>query len=443
MDINPGKDEKKSQPRRRSSHLQRLIDKRMAVLGVRLRVHENRNALRNFREDLNDIDARFSQDLRILIAKSANAELKALLSRHEGIQDYREQVQLKESEYNVLEDELNRIEWEMKEHEIEVYEQLVNADDYLPVHGNGRYSDEDAVNLGSTSSTASASSYVSPLKQRWLSRIGDRNLLKEQLQELRAERARWVEEERIRYQFGRGLEEEAQHFLDTFDSRHASLKEDLAQVEADLARLEESLSDQADVLYSSNQFDEGGEFLDQQSMEASLGMPCEDNSDLASKDPLFLREDESHPVFSNVDVDPKQDSISTVSYINEWLLHILRRSVIEVRRFKTTEELRTLQIDREHLARLVLEWWSKDETVDLFPQARNHTARSVSVTSNANEKVYPRRATRSDSVLFRVDRVARRLQGSQRLRFDRATGITLFRGPKVVDHPHHATTLSL
>jgi hypothetical protein len=76
-----GIDEGKSQPGRRSRHLRHLIDKRMAILGTRLRVRESRNALRIRREILTDMNAQFSQDLRRLAASSANAELKALLSQ--------------------------------------------------------------------------------------------------------------------------------------------------------------------------------------------------------------------------------------------------------------------------------------------------------------------------------------------------------------------------
>jgi hypothetical protein len=441
LSADPGIDQGKSQPGRRSHHLRHLIDKRMAILGTRLRVHESRNALRTRRENLTDMNARFSQDLRRLAASSANAELKALLSQNEGIQNYREELQLKESEYNIFEDELNRLEWDMKEEEIKVYEQLSKIRDNFPVDDIGHQSEGDVGYVASSSSTASALSRVSPLEQRWLSRIGDRNLLLEELQELRAERAAWVEEERIRLRVGAVLDEEAQHFLDTFDSRHESLKQDLIQVEADLAQLQETLSGQSDVFYSSTQFDGDEEFLEQPSIESSLGIASTDDSEPASKDPLFLGED-AHPVFSKADLDPTQTSISTVSYINEWLLHILRRSAIEVRRFKTTEELRPLHLDREQLARLVLEWWSKDATVNTFRRARNHTARSVSAASKASEQDLTLRAARSDSIIFSVDRIARRLQDTQSLRFGGAATTTVLRGSNVLDHSHHVSASS-
>jgi hypothetical protein len=429
-------------PRRRRRQLQGLIDKRVTALSVRLRVQESRNALRNARENLIDQDARFFQELRILAAKPANAELAALLRRNEDTQYQREEVQLQESEYNVIEDELVHLEWEMKEEETKFYEQLENADDPLALDDLG-YSDKDVVYVPSIGSTASISSNLSPLKRRWLSRVGDRNMLLERLQELRGDRAYWVEEEMKRKRLGLDLDDEGHDFLASFDSRHVSLKDDLVQVEADLARLEESLSESADALYSSTQFDHEGDVLDQRSMKSSLSIASVGDKDPASNDPLFLKNDnKSPPVFANAAADSKQGSISTVSYINEWLLHILRRSAVEVRRYKTTEKIRALQLDRDELTRLVLEWWSKDETVNSFPRARNHTGRALSLTSKANETEHTRRATRSDSVLFGVDRLARRLQGNQYFRFDEHTSARVRHGLGVLDESQHATAWS-
>ena len=428
-------------PRRRRRQLQGLIDKRIAALGVRLRVQESRNALRNAKGNLLDQDARFFQKLRIMAAKSANAELDALLRQNEVTQHHREEVQLQESEYNVMEDELVHLEWEMKEEETKFYEQLENCGDPLALDGLDD-SDRDVVYVPSIGSTASTSSNLSPLKRRWLSRVGDRNMLLEQLQELRGDRAYWVEEEKKRRRLGLDLDDEGHGFLASFDSHHASLKDDLVQVEADLARLEESLSESADALYSSTQFDQEGDMLDQRSIMSSLSIFSAGASDPASNDPLFLREDKSHPIFSNAAADSKKGSISTVSYINEWLLHILRRSAVEVRRYKTTEKIRALQLDRDELTRLVLEWWSKDETVNPFPLARSHTGRVMSLSSKADKTGNTRRATRSDSVLFSVDRLARRLHGNQPFRSDEHVSARARHGLKVLDEPQHATAWS-
>jgi hypothetical protein len=426
-----------------AQRLQQLVDKRMSVLGVRVRLHESRNALRNRRETRVDRNARFYQELRNLAARSSNPGLNALLSQYEDIESFGDEMQLKESEYNILEDELNRKEWEMKEDETRLYQQIERLDHTLLSEENGSL-EGDAVDVASASSTVSTTVTIPPLRKQWLSRMGDRDLLIEQLQELRAERAYFVEDERFRQKVGQGLSEEARSFLATFDSRHKSLQEDLTQVEADVSRLQEYLSHQADVLYSSSQFDGETEDMTELRLDSRPETVGSEYVEPATKDPLFLPNDEAYPVFSDVAIDPKEESMSAVSYINQWLLHRLRRSAIEVRRYKSSEKLRMLQLDRERLAQLVVEWWSKDETVSLFPRARDHAARSISVTSRAIEQQYTNKATLSDSVVFDYDRIARRLQSSQSLRPAGPINSTFSWQPNVLQRPYYPTrTLSL
>lgn len=430
--------------RKYSPRLQQLIDKRLSLIGIRLRTRERRYSLRNERETLGDSDAQFSQEFRNIAAISTHPRLKALLTQYEEKQVHREELQLKETEYNLLEDELNRTEWEVREDESKFYRRLSRADHHFHGGDVDSFSGRSFESVASSSSTESLASIFSPNRQRWLSKIGDKSLLMEQLEDLRGERAYWVEEENTRRKVGLGLPEEGQLFLATFDTRHESFLDDLAQVEVDLARLQDGLLEQADLMYPSSQFDDKIPTPDSSSLESKLEMMDTDDRNNATDDPLFLRQDDSKsfPVFSNLALDPKEDSISTISYINAWLLHILRRSAIEVRRFKTNEILRTLQLNREQVAQLVLEWWSKDVTVKMFPTARNYSARSVSIASIAQDGLSTNIATRSDSVLFNVARIAHRLQGTQTIRLDEAPSMTLSRRPKILQRPYHQTAAS-
>lgn len=374
----------------------------------------------------------------MLAVASANAELSALLSQNEAAQNYREEILRKELEYNILEDGLNRAEWNMTEQETKIYEQLSNIKDHSLISDPGTYSDDEEEYAASLSSTASSQESVSALRQQWLSKIGDRDLLIEQIHELRMDRERYVEEESIRHRYGLILDEEAQQVLDTFDTRHASLKLDLMQVEADLARLEEGLPRDADVLYASSQFDVDVESRDQETVESSLDMDATENLDLPAKDSLLLWGEEKDPVFLNMDTDPKQASISTVSYINQWLLHRLRRSAMEVLRYKITEELQPLEIDPSQFTRMVLESWFKDEMVRIFRQARDHAGKSISVDSKLHENENEWRATRSDPIIFKINHVSH--EGatlSQGAEFQRNASLKVFHGSDFRNRSHH------
>lgn len=408
---------------RRTVNVKKLIEKRISTLGIRIRVQERRRALRNKRESVMDRDAQFTQDLRILAARTSNPELKALLGRYIDIQNFREEVQFQETEYNVLEDQLIRNEWELEENETKLYQELERAGHRSRSGDAASLSNSDAGYSALSESLLSAPSIVNPLKQQWYSRVGDRNLVLERLQELHAERAHWVEEERVRQRVGRSLGEDARSFLDSFDTRVKNLQQDLAQIEADISGLQEGISEQADILYSSSQFDREVETTDESQAGSILSSINSDDADFATKDPLFLRIDEAHPdpVFRNVVVEANQEPISTVSYINEWLLHILRRSAIEVRRFKMTEKLGTLPLSPERLKQLVLEWWSKDDTVKLFFSARNNTAMSVSISSRTKEQEFTSKFKGGDSVVSTGDRITLGRQGARSLLFDGAT----------------------
>lgn len=426
--------------------IQQLIDKRMSTLGTRLRVRERRTALRSKREKLIDMDAQFSQALRNLAAQSRDTELTALLTEYEARHDYREEVQVQESEYNVLEDELNRSEWEMKEDESGLYQQLIKAQRQLRNQDTGSLSDGDDDYVVLSSSTISAPSIGSPIRQRWLSRIGDRDLLKDQLLELREDRARWVDEKMVRQRVGLGLPEEGQSFLNDFDKRHDSLQLDLTEVEADVSNLYTAVLEQDDILYSSCQFDDKFRTASQSSSESRLEMG-DDPPESPPADSLYIREDSetvSPPGFFNgyLFKDPKHGSITTVNYINAWLLHILRGSALEILRFKMSGSLRTPPLNPRQLKDLVLEWWSRDATVSRSPQARDQSAPSVSISSRAQEE-RSNNKTQSDTVVFESDRIARRLQGSQSIRLDGAPSLAISRLPKVLNRPFNRTSSSV
>lgn len=425
---------------RRRSRLsyQHLAEKRMAAISTRIHVQERRNALRNAREDLVDLDARFSQDLRSLLARTTSAELKDLLIRHEDVQKFRQDVQLQEYEYNSLEDDLNHVEWEMREQESKFYEHQRDMPDRFFLK-DGEHSSGVSVYAKSTSNAPSTSSSLSPLKQQWLSRIGDRNLLIEHLEELRDERALLVEKQKVRGQVALLLDEEAQDFLDNFDSRQAALQYDLKYVEADMARLQEALSEQADMRYTADQFEGESESSEHSLMDTKLCVASADGGTGPSRDPLLLLEEPADPVFSNVDIDSKQETINRVSYINHWLLHILRRSAMEVRRFKMTEKLESLQLDPEQLKGLVLEYWSKDGTAT---QAWSHLTKSAPATSRVIGQDYATRATLSDSVIVSLDRIACRSQGRQPLQLEEDASMSIFTRSSLVHNTRRRTTSS-
>jgi hypothetical protein len=372
---------------KRIQAFQNLTEKRETVIGLRLRVHEARNSLRHDRESLNNRDAQLVQRLRAAIASNALREQTPLVDDLEDLQKSRDSLQPKEDDYNRLEDQLNREEWELKEMELRLYQRSGSAQ--ISLLGDDEVGFFEAT-LDETNSSSSLSIHSGPVEdspktKRYLSRRGDAILLREQIAEMRATKAQIIEDKDVRERIGLVLDEDSQYFLDHFDSRLQLLLEDLVNVEEDISRLHEALTDR-DVTVLSNPFDgEGWDASTHYAAEAILsdspraaavefGMA---ELDPLTRDPLLLPvDDQKHVLFDSSDPGTP-NVISTPGYINRWLLHRLRRSIPEVRRYKSAEELKQLRLGQERIKDLVLEWWYKDKSVADFRSARNTAALSL------------------------------------------------------------------
>lgn len=374
---------------KRIEALHNLTEKRESVLGLRLRVHEARNSLRHDRETLSNRDAQLVQRLRAAIANNSLAEQTPLVDELEDLQKSRDSLQPKEDNYNRLEDQLNREEWELKEMELRLYQRGGSTQiSLLGDDGVGLFEGAfDETDSSSSLSIHSGPAEDSPETKRYLSRRGDATLLREQIADMRAMKAQIIEDEAVRKRLGHTLDEESQSFLDNFDSRLEPLLEDLANVEEDISRLQEALAEKH-VTFLSNPFD--GKDWDaptHYAPEAILsdfptGPAAESAStefEVLTQDPLLLPVDRREHVLFDSSDPATSNVISTPGYINRWLLHSLRRSIPEVRRYKSAEELKQLRLkfDQEQIKDFVLDWWYKDQSVADFRVARNTAALSL------------------------------------------------------------------
>ena len=398
--------------RKRFEAFQDLTEKREGVLGLRLKVHEARNSLRHDRDTVNDRDARIVQSLRAAIASNTLMEQTLLLNDLEGLQKSRDSLHLKEYDYNSLEDQLNREEWELKEMELRLYERSASAQisllgDELTGLFEATFSETES---DSDLSVHSEPKENSPEQNRLLSRRGDASLLREQIAEMGAVKEQILEDERVRKRIGLVLDEDSQNFLDTFDSRLAPVLEDLVNIEEDVHRLQEALVERK-VTFLSNQFDEESwdaptHYATEAALSDSPGMTATEsaNTDLDTliRDPLLLPvADQKHVLFEPSDPST-QSVISTPGYINNWLLHRLRRSVPEVRRYKSAEQLKMLRLDQEQIKDLVLEWWDKDQSVADFRSARDTAALSLDLPLQTIPAYTYRAGARSESAVLPV-----------------------------------------
>jgi hypothetical protein len=399
---------------------ERLADLRLSVLGLRVRVQEGRTALRNERDTMNTQDAELIQKLRVTYANRDINGLQYLLSDFERIQESRNSFSPKEDDHDKLEDQLNREEFDLMGLESKIYRRNVSAQISLLDEQDLVFLEDNFGSSDSTLSTHSGPAQLSPQLHKYLSRKGDADVLRERLAELRAERAQLIEEEVVRAQVGLGLDSPSRTFLSEFDARHSALQQQLANVEEDVWRLKEALVEKEDVYFSSSQFedwqtlDERAYHFTTENFSYQLGAETSDvkgESDI--HDPLLLPDDDSRAVFSQSNDNSDAEAISTESYINQWLLHQLRRSSREVRRFKSAEVFSHLHLSKEQIKDLVLELWSRDSSIVDFVSSQKLAAQSLNLSVQTTRGRPPYRATYSDSALPTIqDAVLKARRGS-------------------------------
>jgi hypothetical protein len=415
------------------------------ALGTRLKAHESRSIMRQDRQVLGDKDAQFMQELRNVLLTSPDEKFRTLLDMCEEMQTLRNELLPKEDDYNMLEDQLNSEEFELQE----TGEKLLNLlggvrNSLLSDNDLSSVLEEEVTELDLVTSLGSGTQR--PEVREYLSRLGDRDIVQERLSELRHERATLVEEEKTRARVQMVLGEESQKFLDTFDVRHDELQDELVAVEDDLARLRKKLEHADRTLFETTRFDDP-DYLDgsppDRVRHSNIDSPPStiSNSDfalpseiqllptpevnelhIARRDPLLLAPDSIEPTFNgfadserssltsipliNAWLLKQQGTMSAERFLNDWLLNILRSSISEVFQYKSAQVLQTLNISREGLRDLVLEWWGTDDAVGEYLKTLRLKARGISLSARATLSA---RETQSDTFVVTLNQLSGRL----------------------------------
>jgi hypothetical protein len=424
-----------------------MSEKHKAIVAARIRLREERNSLRRQRETVVDLDIRLAGGLRDLFNKRPTEEISSLFALFEQLQSSRDELLRREDDFNIVEDELIGEEFDLQEAESRMFPGL-------PSGGSSFIDDQDIATYLEGLENPELDSGDGPEIQppemtQYFSRMGDADLIQESLDELRRERAHIVEEERVRRRLGLTLDKESQDFLNQFDHRHIELQDQLARVQEDLIKLQETLASDGDVGYTSSQFGNYDGPLNQAmeeleplevsdpdllfpvvSLSLSTLPPVSSSSQkilvdasARSTDSLLLPDEDSSPVFPSPTGTSKPESIGIAAYINDWLLDMLRRSPREIHRLKLIDTFQQLQLNQVQLAKSVLGRWLDDEEAMKDFSKQELGARSLYISSNAAAK--PARISKTLSLPELATRVyppdgLRRLNAPLR----RTTGIT-------------------
>jgi hypothetical protein len=433
--------------------LHRLEDGCESAVGIRLKGHELRGSIRQERQALTDIDARFMQELRNVLLRSPDEKFQHLLGLYEEMDSRRNLLLPKEDDYNLLEDQMNTQDFELEEASKKLLEVLEGVRNSLFSDGDLHPFFEANADLQSVTSRGNES--VRPEQREYLSRVGDLDLVEARLSELQRERADLVEREKSRIRVGLVLDEESRKFLDAFDDNHALLQKERALIVRDIEKMRKTLESTDRVLFSATQFDDSEAtsepVLDSVSSTiqypssrlavdppASPPLPEQSHpspiledvqSGSVPQEPLLFTDKdkiETYPHLANTEARPlrninswlsredaqlsRQEITFPAQFINDWFLSKLRNSRSEIYQYRRQPVFQEVSIPQEELKDLVLRWWWSDDAAGDYLKTHKMEPRRLSLSSKA---VMSSRGVQSDTVLINMNRLASRLYKDQ------------------------------
>ena len=394
--------------------LRSLVRKQTRVTDFRIRVRQSRAAQRIERTGLGDNDREFTDELRMFMIERREVIPANLQARYESLVQARENLHQTEYEYDLLENTLNQ-----EEFELEVAED--NLADLSPDAQKEQIENDEASSFPLTE-TSSYSDHLtleaeqSPLMKLYEDSKGELDLIKEELMERRAYRARLHADEQALNQVGRGLDDEALDFLASFDLRQKELEVEMDHMHQEQQRLLEEM----DAERSETAVVDEGTVIEplrllQDSISSSQATPSSaevpQKATVAIDEPLLLKPRLLETQGSPSPERPQgagDDPITASRTINAWLLDSLRWSRLEILRFKLTSQLLALSLNAQDLKELVLTWWDKDATGEGL-QSEDIPVSAISALPNDSSNAKTQRP-QSDTVLISINRLTLQLR---------------------------------
>ena len=321
---------------------------RGSVARSRLGLREHRVGLRQERGRARELEAQLWKNFQSHWDGNGTLDKTILDGLYSEVDKARDELGPKEEHYNELEDDLDMMEYKLEKKEDRFYRQFPD----IPYDETGKHSFTDSSygsgQAWSLSSTSEHTDNSSSPSNKYLSKIGDANIIRERLSALEAERSHYLDLERERDAMGHPLYQPNVEFLDSFSDVHASYLEELRQIEDDLG----ALRIEADL--------EGNVENSGPSSVACLDFTPKPSS-LQNVSHYFESLPVSMPARRSRDSDVPRDRTATSSVrqrINQWILDNLTKSRLERARHKAI--LDNPELDDSAWLCLVRRYWEND-----------------------------------------------------------------------------------
>jgi hypothetical protein len=373
---------------------QDLYMKRSNLASSRLNQRSTRRRLRKTRDALDERENQFMQTLMAIVLGIGEKNLHSLKYDLDQLQEARNTFRSEEDEYDKLEADLLADEYELKVGEQRLYRWI----DESPMHQS---SDEQVavvknrvVSSDSSMSTHRASLGVAVVTQQLSAGLRDREILQSCLRKLEAEYYHLLSEKEMRAFAEMPLDENSEDFLREYPTRSVNLRRELEILDQSLSQIQQMQNKQSNAFFLLDQF------LDPD-LDPDLDLDLDLDSALQEmhnpdgpktktiRDPLLLPDDDITLVFGT---STTNQWIPTDLFINSWLLDQLRRSILEVHRYKSQDMLnsvlKSVNGNQQQFAELVLKFWPRD---DAFAQYDNVLEDALSIEpSNLTDTVRSR-----------------------------------------------------
>ena len=330
------------------------------VTRSRLELRECRVELGQRRAKFRQMQAQFWRELRVHWEKDAELDKGALAELYDEMDRTLDESGPEEESYDEKEDDLDLLEYKLSKLENRFYD----TDAELSEGGSGFTSSSSSSSIRSRSAVSNHNADDMSVSRRYLSRVGDANIVRERLLELEAEKSQYLDIEQNRAAMGLDSYQPNIEFLATFEDVKNAHLDELRGIGEDLRELQDLQKLESD--------------LNQLEIESVSTLPSASHglqtTDIVSQPDVFRYEIEGpkmpdHSAIrrykSDGDLPDVSDDAPTLrERINQWMFEILDDSAIERAR------LRTIFADQTAWWTLVEKYWQKDLAATSPPLSR-------------------------------------------------------------------------
>lgn len=373
---------------------------------VRIAYEEQRERLRREQEDMHAIDAQFIKTAgaieSVSIADMTNLKSE-MLKDWETMQQARCAFAVEEAEYEKLEGRLCNLEGEVRDLESRIYRRMMTDSSETPEPEHEMLLTEDDL-TESFISSCSVRRDISLEALNYYSQLGDVNILKAQLMDLKAYHFQAAREKVDRQEVGLEADEDLRLFLDSFDQRHDALCLQLTDAEKKLLEYENapltpeddrSSPDELSLVHSLFGVDDYfAEDVDNGDLDARS---VEDARLAATAKAFLFSPSDDFSVYRLLENQSDYQPIDKALYVNSWLIHRLRISTDDVDRLLAEHTNHGLRLEPDEFKRQVLAHWLQDGTIRAC-FALNYSDYSMSAVSGKAQKSRP-----ASDIAFHLD----------------------------------------